>query len=51
MQKKFNNDSSTHIFRLMFAILAVNIVGGKLGYCGIPSTQTYFNINETTVKL
>jgi len=37
--------------RVMFAILAANIVGGKLGYCGVPEDQSYYNINKITVKL
>ena len=34
----------------MFAILAVNIVGDKLGYCkGFPEDDSYYGVNEATV--
>jgi len=33
---------------LMFCILAINIVGDKLGYCdGLPDDEYYYGINET----
>lgn len=34
----------------MFAILAANIVGGKLGYCAVPKNQSYYNINRNMVE-
>lgn len=44
------NPHLSNTFRLMFAILAVNIVGGKLGYCdNLPDNMTKYGIGRTEV--
>jgi hypothetical protein len=32
---------------LMYGILGMNLIGGKLGYCQFPDARSYFNVNET----
>ena len=35
----------------MFAILAINILGDKLGYCNVPEDELYYGISKTQVFL